>query len=142
MSSYANKSWLKRIIYLPVIAIIFSLGVTDLAANEPADASFYDENAYTEYVETTMKELDSLYLEFCSDCGVDASKAWKARMEFLTKVRDLMKQMDAKFDSLDPKTGAALSPTETLVSVHVLTMLVDILTATQLEEMAAHPYNE
>jgi hypothetical protein len=142
MTNFSNKSWLKRVFYLPVIAVIFSLGVTDLAADEPANASFYDESTYTEYVENTMKELDSLYLEFCSDCGVDGSKAWKARMEFYTKVRDLMKQMNARFDSLDPKTGAALSPTETLVSIHVLTMLVDILTASQLEDMTAHPYIE
>ena len=50
--------------------------------------------------------------------------------------------MNARFDKLDPKAGAALSPTETLVSIHALTMLVDILTATQLEHMAAHPYIE
>jgi hypothetical protein len=50
--------------------------------------------------------------------------------------------MNAKFDSLDPKKGAALSPTETLVSIHVLTMLVDILTETQLQEMTEHPYTE
>jgi hypothetical protein len=150
MSSFANNSWLKQVFYLPAIAVIFSLGVTDLAADEPAAASvydesayaLYDESAYTEYVENTMKELDRLYLEFCSDCGVDASKAWKSRMEFLTTVRDLMKRMNAKFDSLDPKKGAALSPTETLVSIHVLTMLVDILTATQIEDMTAHPYIE
>lgn len=142
MSSFANNSWLKQVFYLPAIAVIFSLGVTDLAADEPVAASMYDESAYTEYVENTMKELDRLYLEFCSDCGVDASKAWKSRMEFLTTVRDLMKRMNAKFDSLDPKKGAALSPTETLVSIHVLTMLVDILTATQIEDMTAHPYIE
>jgi hypothetical protein len=53
-----------------------------------------------------------------------------------------MQYMNSRFDELDPKKGAALSPTESLVSIHALTMLVDILTATQLEQMAAHPYNE
>ena len=48
--------------------------------------------------------------------------------------------MNGRFDSLDPKKGASLSPTETLVSVHALTMLVDILAETQLEEMRPHPY--
>lgn len=111
--------------------------VTDEAAY-----AVYDEDAYTEYVESTMKKLDKLYLEFCVNCGADASKAGQARQEFLVTVRDLMQHMNSRFDKLDPKTGAALSPTESLVSIHALTMLVDILTATQIEQMAAHPYNE
>ena len=102
----------------------------------------YDEAAYTEYVEDTMKKLDKLYLEFCYTCGIDASTAGKARKEFLVTVRELMQYMNTRFDSLDPKMGAALSPTETLVSIHALTMLVDILTATQIELMTPHPYNE
>ena len=142
MSNFANNSWLKWRFYLPAIAIIFSLGVTDLVAEEPADISFYDEAAYTEYVENTMKELDRLYLDLCDTCGVDSSKAGKAKIDFLTTVRELMQHMNARFDSLDPKKGAALSPTETLVSLHALTMLVDILTATELEHMSAHPYIE
>jgi hypothetical protein len=142
MSSFANNSWLKWGFYLPAIAIIFSLGVTDLVAEEPTAISFYDEAAYTEYVENTMKELDRLYLDFCDTCGVDSSKAGKAKKDFLTTVRDLMQHMNARFDSLDPKKGAALSPTETLVSLHALTMLVDILAATELEHMTAHPYIE
>lgn len=128
--------------YLLLISAIFCLSISNATADEPAGYSVYDEAAYTEYVENTMKELDRLYLEFCATCGVEGSNAAKARQEFLTTVRDLMKQMNAKFDNLDPKKGGALSPTETLVSIHVLTMLVDILTTTQLEQWEAHPYNE
>jgi hypothetical protein len=102
----------------------------------------YDEAAYTEYVENTMAKLDKLYLDFCGTCGVDAVKARIAKEEFLVTVRELMQHMNARYDNLDPKKGAALSPTETLVSVHVLTMLVDILAATELEQLAAHPYIE
>jgi hypothetical protein len=118
------------------------LGSTAHAADKSAEAYVYDEAAYTEYVESTMKKLDKLYLDFCGTCNVDAAKATKARLEFLTTVRDLMQHMNGRFDSLDPKKGAALSPTETLVSIHVLTMLVDILTATQLEHFAEHPYTQ
>jgi len=109
-------------------------------SDEPLGLSVYDESAYTEFVENKMKELDGLYLQFCDACGADASAAALARKEFLISVRDLMQHMNARFDALDPKKGAALSPTETLVSIHALTMLVDTLTATQLEHMAAHPY--
>lgn len=106
------------------------------------ELSVYDEAAYNEYVENTMQKLDKLYLDFCATCGTDVTKARLAKEEFLATVRDLMQYMNSRFDQLDPKQGDALSPTETLVSVHALTMLVDILTATQIEQMAAHPYVE
>ena len=88
-----------------------------------------------------MKKLDSLYLQFCGTCNVDASKAAKARKEYYVTARELLQNMNARFDSLDPKKGAALSSTEVLVNIHVLSMLVDILTATQMEHMAEHPHN-
>ncbi len=102
----------------------------------------YDEAAYTEYVENSLKKLDKLYLDFCVSCGSDASKSRLAKQEFLVIVRDLMQHMNSRFDRMDPKSGAALSHTESLVSIHVLTMMVDILAATEIEQMAAHPYNE
>ncbi len=111
-------------------------------ADDSTDIMVYDEAAYTEYIETTMAKLDALYLDFCGSCGVDATKAGIAKREFLVTVRDLMQHMNGRFDKLDPKAGAALSPTETLVSIHALTMLVDILTATEIEEMTAHAYLE
>ena len=119
------------------------LGLTAVqAAEEPMGIPVYDEAAYTAYVEQKMKELDALYLQFCDTCGAEPAEAARARMAFLTSVRDLMQHMNARFDSLDPKKGAALSGTETLVSIHALTMLVDILTATQLEHLTKHPYVE
>ncbi len=144
---------LKRQISMMVwlaLAASASLGAVAYADNEPTESPVYDETAYpvydevaySEYVENTMKKLDKLYLEFCAACEVDASKAGQARQEFLVNVRELMQYMNSRFDSLDPKSGAALSHTETLVSIHALTMLVDILTATQIQQMAAHPYNE
>ena len=116
-------------------------GQVAYASDKSGDISMYDESAYTEHVEKTMKKLDKLYLQFCGTCGVSGAKAEKARREYFKTVRDLLQQMNARFDSLDPKKGAALSGTETLVSIHVLTMLVDMLTATQMETMAEHPNN-
>lgn len=105
-------------------------------------SAVYDESAYTEYVETTMKKLDSLYLEFCSTCNADASKAVKARNEFFKLSRELMQHMNARFDEKKVKQGAVLSPTETFVSIHVLTMLVDILTETQMQQLRDNVYNQ
>lgn len=97
----------------------------------------YDQAAYTQYVESTMKKMNKLYLQFCGTCGVSGAKAAQARKEYYLLARDLMQHMNAKFDNLDPKKGAALSPTEVLVNIHALTMLVDMLTATQMEFLAA-----
>ena len=111
------------------------------AESKAGEIAVYDEVAYTEYVENTMKKLDSLYLQFCGTCNIDAAKAAKARQEYYASVRELLQGMNARFDNLDPKKGAALSSTEVLVNMHVLTMLVDILTATQMEAMADNPHN-
>jgi hypothetical protein len=110
------------------------------AADATTGITVYDESSYTEYVEATMGKLEALYLDFCNKCDSDPATAVKAREEFLTTVRDLMQHMNGKFDELDPKKGAALSPTETLVSIHALTMLVDIMAASQMERWSEHPY--
>ena len=129
---------------LAMAALMSNALLADEAPVEPAGnaVDIYDEAAYTEYVENTMKKLDKLYLDFCGTCSVDAEKSRAAKQEFLATVRDLMQHMNGRFDALDPKMGASLSPTETLVSVHVLTMLVDILAETQLVAMEPHPYIE
>lgn len=118
------------------------MGQSVYAASKTGDTPVYDEAAYTEHVEKTMKKLDKLYLQFCGTCTTDMSKAEKARKEYYVTVRELMQHMNARFDNLDPKKGAALSSTEVLVNIHVLTMLVDMLTATQMENMADHAYTQ
>lgn len=116
------------------------LGANVHAADKPADTIVYDAAAYTSHLKETMEKLDKLYLDFCNTCKVDGANAAKARQEFLVTASNLMDVMNAKFDDLEPEKGAGLSSTETLVSIHVLTMLVDILAETQLQEMAGHPY--
>lgn len=96
-------------------------------ADDDMGAVMYDETAYTEFVENKMEELDALYLRFCDSCGVDATDAEKVKKEFLISVRELIQHMNGRFDALDPKKGAALSPAESLVSIHALTMLIDTL---------------
>jgi len=127
--------------WLIFVASTFT-GAVVHAEGKSMDIPVYDASAYTEFAQEKMTKLDKLYLDFCGTCNVDASKALKAKKEFLATVRDLMQHMNAKFDALDPKKGAALSPTETLVSIHVLTMLVDILAETQLQTMIEHPYTQ
>jgi len=137
---------LKQVVSIVAVLMLgastFLGSVAHAADKSDATTPVYDASAYTEFAEAKMKKLDELYLQFCGTCNADTAKAAKARQEFLVSVRDLMQHMNAKFDQLDPKKGAALSPTETLVSIHVLTMLVDILTQTQIAEEAEHPYTQ
>jgi hypothetical protein len=142
MNRFPNEYYLKWGLRLIAVAFVFNLGVIDVTADEKTGISVYDETAYTEYVESMMDRLDQLYIEFSDTRGVDAPAATIAEKEFLVAVHELMQYMNKKFDGMDPKKGAALSPTETLVSIHVHTMLIDMLAATQLEHLAQHPYIE
>jgi len=125
---------------LLVTAGVFTAPLT-YADHMEGHISVYDESAYTATVAKTMKKLDKLYLQFCNTCDVAGDKAVKARREYLTLARELMKDMNEKFDGLNPKAGAALSDTEILVSIHALTMLVDILAATELAVEMDNPNN-
>jgi len=139
-----RRNRLINAVLLTIAALMSSalLAATPEVEKAEPTIAVYDADAYSEYVENTMAKLDQLYLDFCDTCGVDSVKARIAKEEFLVTVRELMQHMNARYDDLDPKKGAALSPTETLVSVHALTMLVDILAATELQTFAAHPYIE
>ena len=138
----SRNTWLPGALGGIALLLSGSLFAGPPPAESPEASYMYDEGAYSEYVESTMEKLDLLYLDFCGACGVDTEKATVAKKEFLITVRELMQHMNGRFDTLDPKQGASLSATETLVSVHALTMLVDILAQTQLEEMTPHPYIE
>lgn len=138
-----RSTWAKFVLFVTTAMMsgaVFA-GAPEVADDEAVNL-VYDDSTYTQYVEDTMKKLDKLYLEFCDSCGTDAADAWVAKQEFLVTVRDLMQKMNARYDTLDPKKGAALSPTETLVSIHAMTMLIDILAQTQLDQMASHVYLE
>ena len=134
-----------RLIYALLVATAVLMSATLFAATPQEEAvelsaDVYDEAAYTQYVEDTMETLDQLYLDFLDAQGVDAARVRIVREEFLGTVHELMQYMNARYDDLDMKKGAALSATDTLVSVHAMTMLVDILASTELEQMAAYPY--
>jgi hypothetical protein len=134
----------RGLITLAIVAAAFLMnavfGNIAIAADKEGGGAAYDESAYTQYVQDTMQKLDKLYLQFCGTCGVSGDSAEQARREYAKTSRELMQHMNARFDRLDPKKGDALSQTEVLVNIHALTMMVDILTATYMENVAEHPY--
>lgn len=142
MNDQASRSPWSDVLGLLTVGILLMLCAPLYAAEQTAGIAVYDEAAYTAYVEETMAELDQLYLNYCAARGKDAAAAAQAEQAFLEQVHELMHHMNAKFDSLDPKKGAALSMTEMLVSIHAQTMLIDILTTNQIEHISKHPYIE
>ena len=142
MSTQSKVTGSRAFWLLLAVATLLGICSTALATEHATEPGFYDETAYTDYVEGMMAKLDQLYLDYVNARGVDAPAAAKAEKEFLVNVHELMKRMNEKFDSLDPKAGAALSSTELLVSVHAQTMLIDILATNQMEHISKHPYIE
>lgn len=142
MSTRSRMTGWRATWLLLAAGMILGISSTASAAEHATEPGFYDESAYTEYVESMMAKLDQLYLDYVKARGVDAPAAAKAEKEFLVNVHELMKRMNEKFDSLDPKAGAALSATEILVSVHAHTMLIDILATNQMEHISKHPFIE
>ena len=110
---------------LGVFVLLASLNLTAAtAAAPPQDA--YDAAAYTAYVEETMQKLNKLYLTSIDE-NVPQGEVEKAKKEYLKVARDLLKTMNEKFDGMKVKQGAALSDTEVLLSIHVMTMMLDML---------------
>ena len=109
-----------------MLALVFALstfpGLSAHAEKGTGSTPLYDESAYTDYVEKTMKKLDKLYLQFCDKCNTDASAATKAKLEYFKTVRDLLEYMNGMFDKLDPKKGAAQTRTllETFAKCSIL----------------------
>ena len=75
MRIQVNLSRAKRCLGLLAPAVICSFQLASAVADDTTLVDIYDEAAYAEYVETTMKQLDKLYLDFCDTCGVEGSKA-------------------------------------------------------------------
>ncbi len=73
-----------------------------------------------------MTKLDKYYLQSI-DRNLSQGEIEKAKREYLKVARDLLRRMNAKFDALNLKEGATLSHTETLLSIHVMTMMADML---------------
>jgi hypothetical protein len=142
MKDQASQHLRTNALRLLTLSVLLILCAPLAAAEKAAGLAVYDEAAYTTYVEDAMAQLDQLYIDYTAARGHDAVAAEKAEKAFLSKVHELLQHMNAKFDSLDPKKGAALSMTEMFVSIHAQTMLIDILTTNQIEHISKHPYIE
>ena len=112
-----------------VLMLLLNASLVTNAGAAKADDSLccYDEATYTDQMEKDMERLDKLYLLY-ADKSTPTGKAEKAKREYFKIARVILSNMNAKFDKLDPKTGAALSHSELLLMNHVQVMLLDMLT--------------
>lgn len=99
---------------------------TGVNAETPTDA--YDAVAYTEFMESNLKDLHHLYLK-AVDKNSPQGIAEQARQAYIAKTRDVLFKMNTRFDNMEIKQGASLSNTEMLINTHIVTMLVDMLAA-------------
>jgi len=68
------KTKLLGLVEVAVCMLLIAVG-TAWADESASGYAVYDEAAYTESVENSMKELDALYLKFCASCGADPAVA-------------------------------------------------------------------
>ena len=120
----ANKLQLLAIIFTFIINVL--MGASAFAAPESGSMSMFDENAYTKELDAKMDRLDKLYLKSI-DKNLPQADVLKTRMEYFKVARELLQNLNERFDKLHPEQGAALSPTEMLVVNHVQIMIIDML---------------
>lgn len=109
------------------------LSTNSVAAEASQPSYTYDESAYTKETEKKMDKMHMLFMR-ALDKKASAGERRKATNEYLVLGQELVQSMHARVMAKDVKGGAALSPTEVVLSVHMMTMMIDMLAAIQLEE--------
>lgn len=111
--------------------ILYSTNAAAAKNSEPS--MVYDESAYTEATEKDMAKMHALYLK-AYDKKASLGDREKAKREYLKIGKKLVREMHERIMMLDVKKGAALSHTDVLLSVHMMSMMVDMLATLQQEE--------
>jgi len=112
---------LKRVLStIAAMAFMTSVGLTTLVAHAA-------EESFTDYAHTTMNKLDKLYLQYV-DHNTPRGEAEKAKREYFQLARQLLQKMNATFDQIEAKERPHILPQEeSFISIHVLTMLLDMM---------------
>lgn len=109
----------------PLIIILLGFfTVTNVPAVETS--GIYDEAAYVNNMETSLKELDKFYLKY-TDKSLSGSEKELAKRGYIVMARQILSDRHTKLDRLNPKIGDALSHTDLLLMTHIQVMLLDML---------------
>lgn len=110
---------------IPLIIILLSFfSVTNVPAGE-THSSIYDEATY-DNLEKSVEGLDKFYLKY-TDKSLSGSEKALAKREYIVMARQILSDMNARLDGLNPKVGGALSHKDLLLVTHIQIMLLDML---------------
>jgi len=123
-----SKKW--SVLMLAFFASIF------LVSTAVAEPTYSDED-FPAHMEKSMDKLHGLFQQ-SFDKTIPGGKRLKARQEYFDLSRDLIKGVHARVMTLDVKKGAALSHTDVLLSIHLLSMSSE-MTSSILQEQLADP---
>lgn len=104
-----------------------------MAANDPPDSLVFDNKVYTENTEKAMDKMHHLFIK-AYDKTSPSGEREKAKREYLAMGQNLVRGLHERVMSLDVKKGAALSHTDVLLSVHMMSMMLDMLASIQQEQ--------
>jgi len=111
---------MKRVLStVAAMAFMTSVGLTSVVAHAA-------EESLTDYAHPTIVKLDKLYLQYV-DKDIDRGEAEKAKREYFKLARQLLAKMNERFDKIEADGSHKLSNEDTFISIHVLTMLLDMM---------------
>ncbi len=99
------------------------------------------EDAYMSGMSKTIADLNALYAK-ANDKTIPQGEAEQARLAAFAMAREALASMDKRFDTLKGMEGAALTPAETLMNIHIMTMLLDMMAAEHLPHKDRWSYTE
>jgi len=99
------------------------------------------DEAYMSGMSKTIADLNALYAK-ANDKNIPQGEAEQARIAAFRKAREALKTMDKRFDTLKGMEGAALTPSETLMNIHIMTMLLDMVASEHLPHKDTWSYTE
>lgn len=99
------------------------------------------EEAYMSGMSKTIADLNALYAK-ANDKDIPQGEAEKARIAAFAMAREALASMDKRFDTLKGMEGAALTPGETLMNIHIMTMLLDMMASEHLPHKDKWSYTE
>ena len=104
-----------------------------MAANDASGSDVFDDRVYTEQTEKAMDNMHHLFIK-AYDKSSPAGEREKAKRAYLETGQKLIRQLHERVMMLDVKKGAALSHTDVLLSVHMMSMMLDMLASIQQEQ--------
>ena len=121
----------------PDLSVNFLFISNSLAVQDSDSSYVYDESTYSVETEKAMDKMHMLFMK-AFDKSSPSGEREKARREYMKIGKGLIRGMHERVMALDVKKGAALSHTDVLLAVHMMSMMLDMMATIQQEEGNAY----